>query len=99
MLLVDKLIFDFEEVINWIKNHNGSIEVDSYVTALPRSVSLIFEGNFEEVIEFYSLDGVRRALIAYWNEALIDLKERGVMSVYAKYHNYNAINKIVKCLQ
>ena len=99
MLLVDKLIFDFKDVINWIKYHNGSIEIDSYATALPRSTSLMFEGSFEDVKEFYTLDGVRRALIAYWNEALVKMKEKNIMSVYARYHNYNAVARIYKCLE
>jgi hypothetical protein len=40
------------------------------------------------------LDGVRRALIAYWNEALIGLKERRSQSIFAKHHNWNAIAEI-----
>jgi hypothetical protein len=98
MILVDKLIFDFGEVINWIKYHNGSIEVDHYERALPRSVSIQFEGSFSESSEFYKLDGVRRALIAYWNEALINLKEKETMSVYARHHNWNAIARIKKII-
>lgn len=94
MILVDRLIFDFGEVINWIYEHNGSIVVDQYTSALPRSASLLFEGDFNDAIEFYSLNGVRRALIAYWNEALINLKEKNTLSVYAKHHNYNAIAQI-----
>jgi hypothetical protein len=94
MILVDRLIFDFGDVINWIASHNGKIEVDHYATALARSTSLMFYGTFDEIMEFYSLDGVRRALIAYWNEALINLKEKNTMSVFARHHNYNAVAKI-----
>jgi hypothetical protein len=94
MVLVDRLIFDFGEVINWITKHKGTIEVDHYATALPRSTSIIFEGSFDEVNEFLDLEGVRRALIAYWNEALIRMKEKNTMSVYAKHHNWNAIAQI-----
>jgi len=99
MILVDKLILDFSEVINWIMDHKGSIRLDQYYTALPRSTSIIFEGNFTDVNEFLKLDGVRRALIAYWNEALITLKEKKTMSLYAKYHNWNAIAKIYQKIQ
>ncbi|MFQ5603707.1 MAG: GIY-YIG nuclease family protein [bacterium] len=94
MILVDRLIFDFGQVINWIMRHNGTIEVDHYATALPRSTSIIFEGSFDDVNEFLSLDGVRRALIAYWNEALIKMKEKNTSSVYARYHNWNAVAKL-----
>jgi hypothetical protein len=94
MILVDRLIFDFGDVINWIAAHDGKIEVDQYSTALPRSTSLSFCGTFDQIIDFYSLDGVRRALIAYWNEALIRMKEKSTMSVFARHHNYNAVARI-----
>jgi hypothetical protein len=61
---------------------------------LPRSVSVIFEGTFEDVNGFLNLDGVRRALIAYWSEALIGLKEENKLSSYARYHDWNAIAEI-----
>jgi hypothetical protein len=94
MILLDRLILDFGKATNWISNHKGSFEVDHYATALPRSVSITFPGSFEDVNEFLALDGVRRALIAYWNEALIRMKEKEIMSVYARFHNWNAIAKI-----
>jgi len=94
MLLMDKLIFDFSEVKYWIKYHNGEIQEDSYKYALPRSASLIFGGTFEDAKQLMKLDGVRRALIAYWTEALIGLKERNTLSTYSKYHNWNAVAKI-----
>jgi len=43
-----------------------------------------------------ALDGVRRALIAYWNEALVRMNESSKMSSYAKYHNWNAVVQIIK---
>lgn len=94
MVLMDKLIFDFENVTSWVAKHNGQIVEDSYASALPRSASVMFEGNFGEVNEFLNLDGVRRALIAYWSEALIGLKERNSLSLFARHHNWNAVAKI-----
>lgn len=94
MLLMDRLIFDFSEVLEWVCENNGQITEDCYATALPRSTSIMFEGTFEKVNEFMNIDGVRRALIAYWNEALIRLKERNSQSIFAKHHNWNAIAEI-----
>ncbi|GHT66215.1 hypothetical protein FACS189452_01720 [Bacteroidia bacterium] len=94
MILMDKLIFDYELVKEWIYKHNGSMEEEQYYTALPRSVSVYFEGDFNTALEFMKLDGVRRAIIAYWTESLMILTEKGVLSPYAKYHNYNAIAEL-----
>ncbi len=99
MLLVDKLILDFPEIDNWIYQHNGAIKESNYETALPRATSLIFEGTFNDTNELLSLDGVRRALIAYWNEALIKMKENSKLSLYSKFHNWNAIAKIYKFIR
>ena len=99
MILVDRLIFDFGNAINWVSKNNGSIMVDQYSRALPRSTSIIFEGGFPEVNEFLMLDGVRRALIAYWSEALIMMKENEVMSTYSKNHNWNAIARIYQIIE
>ena len=94
MILVDRLILDFKGVKNWVYTHNGQIKEDHYKSALPRSTSLIFEGTFEDAQNFLTLDGVRRALIAYWTEGLIGLKERGALSLFAKFHNWNAVAEI-----
>lgn len=96
MVLLDRLILDFSEAVNWIADHSGRIEIDHYQRALPRATTIEFFGTFEEVLEFTRLDGVRRALIAYWNEALIRMKEDDLSSVYARFHNWNAIARLQK---
>jgi hypothetical protein len=53
-------------------------------------------GDFVDAREFLSLAGVRRAIIAYWNEALIQLQETGRSSLYGKHHNWNAVAEIKK---
>lgn len=94
MILMDKLILDFEEVGHWLRNHSGGISENAYASALPRSASIHFEGTFNDVNEFFRLDGVRRALIAYWSEALIGLKERDSLSAFSRFHNWNAVAEI-----
>ena len=96
---MDRLILDFGEVINWITLHKGTFKVDHYATALSRSVSIRFPGSFNNVNEFLGLNGVRRALIAYWNEALIRLKEKDSLSLYARFHNWNAVAQLYYKIQ
>ena len=40
------------------------------------------------------LDGVRRALIAYWAEGLTGLNERGALTMFSRFHNWNAVAEI-----
>ena len=96
MLVLDSLILDFPAVKKWVKAHNGTIRKADYDTALFHSVSLHFEGSFSETAELFSLDGVRRALIAFWYETLIRKSEENKLSPYERYHNYNAVARIME---
>lgn len=94
MIFMDKLILDFNTVPSWVNHHNGSITEGSYDRAMPRSVSVFFEGGFDAAQEFIKLDGIRRAVIAYWTESLIALKEMDKLSPYARHHSYNAVAEL-----
>jgi len=99
LIVVDRLIRDFPDVGRWVMDHNGDMADDTYDRALGHSTSIAFEGSFPEAEKFFGLDGARRAMIAYWTEALIRLEERGVLSNYARFHNYNAVAKLVAALR
>lgn len=94
MLHMDRLIRDFKEVTEWIRHRRGWQVDDNYASGLDRSTSISFEGDFRTALEFLDLPGVRRAIIAYWTEALIRLKESGSASVHARHHNWNAVAEI-----
>ena len=96
MIHMDRLIYDFKEVSSWLEQRQGGFAEDNYATALYRSTSVFFEGNFDTAREFLSLNGVRRAIIAYWTEALIELQEKGTGSVFVRHHNWNAVAELKK---
>mgnify|MGYP007101867720 CR=1 FL=1 len=96
MLMLDSLVLDFPEVKKWLRKHNGTICTETYATALPHSASIQFEGSFSDALELFSLDGVRRSLIAYWYESLIKKSEEDKLSAYERYHNYNAVARIME---
>ena len=93
-IVMDRLIRDFPKVKAWIRRRNGKLREGVYTSAMPRATSVGFFGDFEDASEFLRLDGVRRALIAYWTEALIRLKERGVTSAFSRHHNWNAVAEL-----
>jgi len=92
--VMDRLIYDFPHVRKWVEARGGDYLDDAYSSALPRSVIVHFTGGFAEAQQFLRLEGVRRALIAYWAEALIEINERGVESVFSRFHNWNAVAEI-----
>lgn len=91
MIHMDRLIRDFKEVKSWIKAHSGEMIDDNYASALDRSTSVFFRGDFRRARELLGLKGVRRAIVAYWTEALLSLQERESTSLHARHHNWNAV--------
>jgi len=91
MLYMDSLIFDFDETVQWVEANGGGFLKGSYKSAMPHSISVSIDGTFDKMQEFLSLPGVRRAIIAYWTESLLKLKDTNSLSFFAQYHNYNAV--------
>jgi hypothetical protein len=79
-LILDRLILDYPDTIIWIGLRAGEVE----------------EAHYASAERAFSLPGVRRALIAYWSEALADLRERQANSVYARYHSYDAVSALLE---
>lgn len=95
MILLDELIFAYDDVRLFLKKHHGDFYETPYSSAMERSVCAIFEGDFNVASEFLALYGVRRALIAYWHEALFRLKSNNTTSVHSRFHDYNAVAKLI----
>jgi hypothetical protein len=95
ILVLDKLILDYPDTIIWIGLRSGEVREAHYASA-ERAVIINFDEDFANAERFFSLPGVRRALIAYWSEALADLRERQANSVYARYHSYDAVSALLE---
>lgn len=98
-LVVDPLLLDIEDTVRWIYDRKGVIENAPYATALSRASRVAFMSTLDDAFRFLALPGVRRALIAYWTDALIECQKRGRRSVYARYHNYNATAFILRRIE
>jgi hypothetical protein len=94
-LILDRLILDYPDTIIWIGLRGGEVE-DAHYASAERAVVIRFQEDFANAEKAFSLPGVRRALIAYWSEALADLRERQVSSVYARYHSYDAVSALLE---
>jgi hypothetical protein len=94
-LVLDRLILEYPETIIWIGKREGAVEDAEYVGA-DRAVLINFDEDFANAEKFFGLPGVRRALIAYWAEALADLRQRDAKSVFARYHSYDAVSQLLK---
>ena len=98
-ITMDELIEDFPDVMDWINNHEGGVFDTPYKTAFPRSVTVNFICNLADAGQFFAMPGIRRAMTAYWSEALIDWTGRDAKSMHIKSHNYNAVAAICRQIQ
>jgi T5orf172 domain len=94
-LILDSLILNYPETIIWAGKRDGEVREASYASA-DRAVTISFREDFANAERIFGLPGIRRALVAYWAEALADLRERNAKSVYARYHSYDAVSELIK---
>ncbi|MDB5617627.1 GIY-YIG nuclease family protein [Tardiphaga sp.] len=94
-LVLDRLILDYPDTIIWIGQHEGAVQVAGYASA-ERAVLVNFRDDFAKAERIFGLPGVRRALVAYWAEALADLRQRKSKSVFARYHSYDAVSELIE---
>jgi len=94
-LILDRLILDYPDTIIWVGLRGGEVEEARYASA-ERAVVVSFQEDFANAEKIFNLPGVRRALIAYWSEALADLRERQASSVFARYHSYDAVSALLE---
>lgn len=95
VLIVDKLVEDFSDVRAWLDEHDGYIREATYKKGYGRAATVDFAAGFAEAEQLFAVPGIRRALVAYWSEALVDLWERNAKSAYSRVHDYNATAAIV----
>jgi hypothetical protein len=96
MLHADILIADIpSETSNWFEARRGDVIAGAYACGDERGVSLTWECTLSEAGAVFGLPLMRRALVAYWHDALLDLRDRGKRSVFARHHNHNAVQELL----
>ena len=94
-LVADELILAYPDVEKWLVKHGGSADASPYASAKEGAVSIEFQATFAEAEGFLALRGARRALVAYWHDWLSEMRERRTRSLFARFHNYDAVQSLV----
>jgi hypothetical protein len=95
-VVVDRLISDYPESIAWLESAGGGVDCATYATQLDRAVVVWAKLPLQQAHHILGLKGLRRAMTAYWSEALILMSERQSRSLFARHHNYNAVAALVR---
>lgn len=94
MIYMDKLVRDFKEPCAWLKAHEGEFSDDNYASGNGHATAVFFTGSFTDAAAFLGLPGVQRAVLAYWTDSLVQLQQKGSLSLFARYHHWNAVAEL-----
>lgn len=93
--VMDSLVWSYKDFKRWIKAHNGR-EIDSkYASGLERQSNVVFDGDLADALEFLKVAGVRRALLAYWYDLLLNAIDSSKTSLHQRFHNLAAVEAIL----
>lgn len=95
-LMVDRLVLDYPEVKKWAKAHGGNVRSVHYRTKRDRAVGIEYRGTLADSVELLKQPGLRRSLIAYWTEGLLEMRELKKQSSYKNSHQWNAVAELVR---
>lgn len=94
-IVLDRLLLEYPQTIMWIGKMGGYVD-DAHYERSDRALSIRFWENFSDARKFLDLPGVRRSLVAYWFDALADMRKRQAKSTYARYHSYDAVAELLE---
>jgi len=97
-IVADQMVTKDRALKDWLKKNYGWIERTPYASNWGNSRRVCFECTFDEAVGLFEIPSFRRALIAYWYEALLRMEERQTRSLFARSHNYDATSEVFRHL-
>lgn len=98
-ITVDEMAADDPQVRDWVFKNGGDFYETVYPSNWGNSVTVEFCATFDDSLTLFAITPFRRALIAYWYEALLRMQERQTRSLHARHHNYDATSEIFRHLR
>ncbi len=96
MLHMDGRVIDRRLLRPWLRARNGAIRKQSYASGMAGGVSVRWIGTMEDAAGVFDLPTIRRALVAYWYDSLLALRDRGGRSFFARFHDHNAVQELLR---
>ena len=93
-LISDALVRKYWGTRRWLWAHKGRIRRSGYASGKERAVAMSWIGPMAEAVGVFDQPGVRRALVAYWYDMLLPMRDRGTRSLHARRHNHNAVSEL-----
>jgi hypothetical protein len=98
-VVVDEMVARDKEAMNWLKKVDGWMKPTPYASNWGQSVALHFEASFDQAAGLSQISGFRRALVAYWYDALLRMRDGKKRSLFARFHDYDAVSEVFRHLE
>lgn len=95
-IIVDHMIAKDKVLKTWLKSVDGWTARTPHATNWGNSRVICFACSFDECLGLFQIPSFRRALIAYWYDALLRMEMRQTRSLFARFHNYDATSEIFR---
>lgn len=76
MVYLDRRVIEGRTVSRWFKTRNGHLRTGHYASARKGGCAAEWIGTMADALDFFALPMIRRALVAYWYDALLSLRDR-----------------------
>lgn len=98
-IVVDASVANDRAFKKKLKPLAGTVRRAPYPSNWGNAVSVNFEANFDQASRISETTAFRRALVAYWYDALLRMRDLGNRSLHAKHHNYGAVSEIFRHME
>ncbi len=98
-IVVDESVRRDREFKKKLKPLAGTMSKTPYVSNWGSAISVNFAASFDEAARLFEVTAFRRALVGYWYDALLRMRDLGTRSLHAKHHNYGAVSEIFRHME
>ncbi|SHF04291.1 T5orf172 domain-containing protein [Litoreibacter ascidiaceicola] len=99
VLVVDKLIRRDKAFMRQLKAMGAIVRTSPYASNWGDAVLINIEATFIDASNLLDSTTFRRAILAYWYDALLRMKEKGTRSLHARHHNYDAVSEVFRHME
>jgi len=98
-VVVDEMVRRDRTFRRMLRQFGGRISRVGYRSNWGAAVAVDFEVPFGSALSLFEHTAFRRALIAYWYDALLRMQSSQSRSLFARFHNYDAVSEIFRHME
>ena len=93
-MVADELAGRYGGTRAWLRARGGRTHEPSYASAKEGAIVLSWTGPLDDAVGVLDQPGMRRALVAYWYDMLLPMRDQGRRSLHARRHDHNVVSQL-----